>query len=149
MPSDPRTVMARYPAAYRPSSELEPLGNAGGLSGSRLWRFRAGARILVAREWPVDGPSRAILERTHLWLAEANRLGFVPTPIPSLDGRTIVEQQDRLWELTPWMEGVADLGRAAESEGTSRRAFAGLAAFHQGCSRPIAEPWQPSPGAGR
>jgi Ser/Thr protein kinase RdoA (MazF antagonist) len=143
MPSDPRTVLARYPAAYRPSSELEPLGNAGGLSGSRLWRFRAGIRTLVAREWPVDGPPRPILDRTHLWLAEANRLGYVPAPLPSLDGRTLVEQEGRLWEVSPWMDGDADLGRPP-GRGNVEAGFAGLAAFHQVLTRSGTE--EASPG---
>jgi Ser/Thr protein kinase RdoA (MazF antagonist) len=134
MGSDLQTVLARYPAGFRPSSEPEPLGNAGGLSGSRLWRFAAGARTLVARAWPVDGPPRPVLERTHLWLVEAERLGFVPTPIPSSDGRTIVEEGGRLWELSSWMDGSADLG-SPPKRAHVRSGFAGLAAFHGALAR--------------
>jgi homoserine kinase type II len=75
-----------------------------------------------------------VLERSHLWLVEAERLGFVPTPIASSDGRTIVEEGGKLWELAAWMDGSADLGsppkRAHVCSG-----FAGLAAFHQAMAR--------------
>jgi homoserine kinase type II len=63
-------------------------------------------------------------------------------PIPSLDGRTIVEQSDHLWELTPWMEGVADLGRPPDRRHIEA-GFAGLAAFHQMLARSATEAVSP------
>ena len=75
-----------------------------------------------------------MLERTHLWLVNAERLGFVPTPIPSSDGRTIVEEGGRLWELSAWMEGSAKRGINAKPAHV-RAGFAGLAAFHQVMAR--------------
>jgi len=123
-------VLRRYPAAVRPSGEIEDLGNAGGLSGSRLWRFPAGPGLLLARAWPVDGPPRPLREAVHDWLRDAGRLGFVPVPIPGLDGRSLYEQGGRLWEVTPWMPGRADPSRPADSARLAA-GFAGLAAFHQ------------------
>src|SRR5438034_1109499 len=108
MDADLSAVLAYYPAIARPSDSPEPLGNAGGLSGSRLWRYRAGARWLVARAWPVDGPPRAALEVIHGWLAETAPLGFVPVPLRAQDGRTLLDVSGRLWEVTPWMPGTAD-----------------------------------------
>ena len=32
-------LLARYPAIARPHAKPEPLGNAGGYSGARLWRY--------------------------------------------------------------------------------------------------------------
>src|SRR5262249_23634218 len=130
MGSDLQKVLARYPPGCRPSSEPEPLGNAGGLSGARLWRFPAGARTLVARAWPVDGPPRQMLERTHRWLVQAERLDFVSMPIPCSDGQTIVEEGGKLWELSAWMEGSADLATRPK-RAHIRSGLAGLAAFHQ------------------
>lgn len=124
-------VLALYPAGDRPSTRLEPLGNAGGLSGSRLWRYRAGSRILVARAWPADGPPRAALEAIHGWLAEAGPLGFVPVPRVALDGRTCPAHSGRLWEVAPWLAGEAELPGAVPTAGRVRAAFAALAAFHQ------------------
>src|SRR3954454_11405698 len=89
---DLTTVLARYPAIVRPCRPPEALGNAGGWSGARLWRFGSGRGPLVARAWPPDGRSREALEQIHRWLAESAGMGFVPAPVPALDGRTVLEQ---------------------------------------------------------
>jgi homoserine kinase type II len=130
MDSDLTAVLAGYPAAARPWDEPEPLGNAGGASGCRLWRFRSGLGTLVARAWPEDGPDRSALEAIHAWLAEAGPLGFVPVPLAGLDGRTARPRGGRLWEVAPWMPGEPDTARPATATRV-RAGFAALAAFHQ------------------
>src|SRR4051812_10986618 len=102
MIDDLRAVLASYPASARPLSDPEPLGNAGGASGARLWRLRAGMGPLVARAWPPDGPDRGAIEQIHRWLIEAGELGFLPIPLRDRDGRTLVGRGGRLWELAPW-----------------------------------------------
>jgi Ser/Thr protein kinase RdoA (MazF antagonist) len=124
-----RAVLSRYPALDRPTSDPSPLGNAGGFSGARLWRFSSGRGTLGLRAWPVDGPDRSGLSTIHAWLSRSSDLGFLPEPIPTLDGSTMVEAEGRLWELTPWMPGEADLDRPPAS-GRVRAMFTGLAAFH-------------------
>ena len=127
--NDPwRPVLNRYPASSQPTSSPRPLGNAGGLSGARLWRFDSVRGPLAARCWPTDGPDFARLEQIHACLAGTGDLGFVPVPIPALDGRTIVPDDGRLWEVAPWMPGVADLDRPP-APARLRAGFAGLAAF--------------------
>src|SRR4051794_28008121 len=98
-----KAILSEYPAVARPSAAPEPLGNAGGASGSRLWRFASGLGRLAARAWPPDGPDHARLEAIHGWLFEAGSLGFVPVPIRGLDGRTVRQRSGRLWEVSPWM----------------------------------------------
>lgn len=130
MDSEIRAVFAYYPAMLRPEGGVVGLGNAGGLSGSRLWQYWAGGRILLARCWPVDGPPRSALEAIHGWLKEAGALGFVPVPFETWDGRTLVEQGGRFWEVGPWMPGRAEVGGPIDL-GRVRAAFAALGAFHQ------------------
>jgi homoserine kinase type II len=110
------------------------LGNAGGLSGSSLWRFRAGLGELVLRAWPVDGRPREAIERVHGWVLAAAPLGFVPAPLAGLDGRTLYEKSGRLCELTPWMPGDPEVARPL-SVPRLRSAFSALAAFHQALGR--------------
>src|SRR5512135_464064 len=129
MLDDLRAVLDRYPAIARPSAPPEPLGNAGGLSGSRLWRYASGRGRLVARAWPVDGPPHAAIEQIHRWLGEASGLGFVPVPLAALDGRTLHAQGGRLWEVAPWLAGTAAPSPPPPSR--LRAGFAALAAFHQ------------------
>ncbi len=129
MNAPPRAVLDRYPGPSWPTSAPRPLGNAGGLSGARLWRYRSAAGDLVLRLWPVDGPGPSSLARVHAWLAEAAALGFVAAPIPATDGRTLVSEGGRSWEVAPWMAGEADLARPP-APARLVAAFAGLAAFH-------------------
>lgn len=143
MDPDLNQVLAQYPASARPWTEPSPLGNAGGLSGSRLWRYRAGSGDLVARAWPVDGPPRATIERIHRWLRLTADLGFIPVPLASLDGRTLIEQAGGLWEVAPWLPGDSQDETRPDSV-TLHAAFAALGAFHQRLARH--ELRGPSPG---
>jgi Ser/Thr protein kinase RdoA (MazF antagonist) len=123
------TILDRYPRSARPIGVVEPLGNAGGFSGASLWRFESPRGTLVLRSWPIYGPPASQLEQIHAWLFEAADLGFLPLPIATLEGRTIVELEGKLWELAPWLEGSADLARPPKPEDL-RAMFAGLGAFH-------------------
>ena len=135
MMSTLRTVLSRYPAIAQPLEEPEALGNAGGFSGSRFWRFGSGMGRLALRAWPVDGPSESALARIHSWLLGAARLDFVPEPLASLDGRTFVAWDGRLWELTRWLTGAADPARPP-TPARVFSAFAALGAFHQAMNGP-------------
>ena len=123
-------VLARYPVEARPRGKLLALGNAGGLSGARLWRFSALRGPLVLRAWPEQGPSRADVERVHRWLARAARLPFVPVPIADREGRTVVEASGRLWELAPWLPG-SPATAGSPTPARIRAACSALAAFHE------------------
>jgi homoserine kinase type II len=129
MLDDLKAVLDRYPAIARPLGPPEPLGNAGGLSGSRLWRYPSGRGRLVARAWPEDGPPRLAIEQIHRWLRETNDLGFVPVPLAALDGRALQEHGGRLWEVAPWLDG--DAPPIPPPSIPLRAGFAALAAFHQ------------------
>jgi homoserine kinase type II len=123
-------VLSRYPGPFRPVDEPEYLGGAGGLSGARLWRYRAERGRLVLRGWPPHGPGRAHLEQVHRWLLQAADLGFVPAPITDRAGRTLEESQGGFWELAPWMPGAAEAVRPP-APARVRSAFAAMAALHQ------------------
>jgi Ser/Thr protein kinase RdoA (MazF antagonist) len=144
--ADLREILAGFPAEARPLMAPEALGNAGGASGARLWRFASGRGTLVARAWPPDGPGREVLEQIHAWLAEAGGLGFVPVPVPGLDGRTVRHRGGRFWELAPWRPGIAD-GDRPPAPARLRAGVSALAAFHQSLARPRVH--GPSPGLAR
>ncbi|MEO6810712.1 MAG: phosphotransferase [Isosphaeraceae bacterium] len=126
----PRILLARYPSLIQPLSVLEPLGNAGGTSGSRLWRFDSARGPLVVRAWPIDGPSLARLRWIHQILFQVQDLRFIPVPERDRQGVSIQEHAGRLWDLSPWMPGSADPGRPPPTL-RLRSAFAALARFHQ------------------
>jgi Phosphotransferase enzyme family len=123
-------LLARYSARFQPLSPLESLGGGGGLSGARLWWFRAGHGDLVLRAWPSHGPGRKHVEQLHRWLFMASELGFVPVPVRDRAGRSLQEWGGTLWEVTPWLPGVPDFSCPPLGEHL-RFAFSGLALFHQ------------------
>lgn len=125
-----RAVLARYPSTVAPTSAPEPLGGAGGLSGSRLWRYRSSGGPMVLRLWPPHGPGRARLERVHRWLGKAGVLGFLPVPIPDRSGQTLQESPMGLWELTRWMPGEPEGSRPPAPQRVGS-AFAAMAMFHR------------------
>jgi homoserine kinase type II len=126
--------LARYGDDDQPTSPLETLGNAGGLSGSLLWRFESRRGTLVLRAHPADRPNWPPLEQIHEWISHARTLGFVPVPIPDRQGRTSGPLSTRLAQIEPWMPGAAVL------DGTPNRlqvqaAFRALGGFHQALAR--------------
>jgi Ser/Thr protein kinase RdoA (MazF antagonist) len=139
----PNPLFDLYPADTRPITKVASLGNAGGLSGASLYRFRAGRGELVARRWPDGRRTPTVLANIHDWVGRAGDLGFVPVPLPTLDGRTVVEWHDQTWEISPWMPGTADLTRPP-SIAHIRLAFGGLAAFLNRVARD--RTFGPSPG---
>jgi hypothetical protein len=126
MPDTLSRLLSMYPARARPLAPPTPLGNAGGGSGARLWRFDSGLGPLVARAYPPDGPDPSSLSRIHGWIARLADLDFIPVPLATLDGRTLVVLDGLSWEVTPWKSGVAD-----PSPARLRAALGGLAAVHQ------------------
>ena len=123
-------LLARYPAPFQPRGPLQSLAGGGGLSGARLWRFRAGDFDLVLRSWPPHGPGRPHVDQVHRWLFMAADLSFIPVPLRDRQGESVQEWGETLWEVAPWMAGEADLARPPLADHL-RVAFAGLAAFHQ------------------
>lgn len=125
-----RKILEFYPAECRPT-HVEPLGAAGGLSGAQFWRFVAPRGTLLLRCWPIERPSPERLTLIHAVLrhAAAKGLSILPVPISTTHGDSFVNHAGRLWELAPWLPGVADYGRAPRREklGAALRA---LAQFH-------------------
>jgi Ser/Thr protein kinase RdoA (MazF antagonist) len=143
---DLRAILRMYPTSAQPLSAPEPLGNAGGFSGARLWRFPSPRGPLVLRAWPEEGRDATAILQIHRWLQEAGTLGFIPVPLLARDGRTLVRQANQLWELAPWLSGVADRNRPPRRE-RLRAGFAALAAFHQRLAHH--QTGGPSPGLAR
>jgi Ser/Thr protein kinase RdoA (MazF antagonist) len=127
-------LLSQYPLDCRPLSKPQSLGNAGGASGAVLWRYESGRGVLVARAWPDPGRTLDEIERIHGWLSETSDLGFVPIPLRTMDGRTVLPFGGRIWDLSPWMPGESlkagptDLNRV-------HAALTGLATLHVRLSR--------------
>src|SRR5438874_3024043 len=104
-------LLERYPPDLQPTRPPEALGNAGGASGARLWRFATGRGERVARAWPRDGPDAAQVRWIHGCLDAARGLGFVPVPERDRRGETVQVHGGRTWDVSPWMPGAAERAR--------------------------------------
>ncbi len=123
MPTDLENLLSLYPREVRPRTPPLALGNAGGTSGVRLYRFASAIGDLVARAWPVDGPHLAMIQRIHSWISQLADLPFIPIPIPTRDRRTVVVLSGRAWDVSPWMPGQPNTT-------LFRSAFTALAMVH-------------------
>jgi Ser/Thr protein kinase RdoA (MazF antagonist) len=131
-----QTVLSYYalgPAAVRHS---EPLANAGGWSGSRLWRITDTAgRIMCLRRWPAEHPAPDRLRLIHAVLQNVQfGLPVVACPLPTTAQTTFVEHAGHLWELTAWLPGIADY-HSHPSQPRLRAAMRVLAQFHNLAAR--------------
>lgn len=135
MSADPavQAVLSFYSLQPGLVRRIAPLGNAGGWSGSRLWRIQTvDSRDLCLRRWPREHPSPERLRLIHDVLGRVwnGGLHVVPMPLRSNSGGTYIEHQGHRWELTPWMAGTADF-HANPSRERLRSAMQTLARFHE------------------
>jgi len=128
--TDVATVLSAYPALLEPIEPPVGLGNAGGFSGVKLWKYKSGAGPLVVRAWPEERTDRTHLIRIHGWVNQAKDLKFVPVPLRDRLGLTLQEHRNRYWEVTPWMPGSAKSGPSL-SRDCLVAGFRAIASFHQ------------------
>lgn len=123
-------VLNHFPVDVRPR-QVDSLGSAGGLSGARFWRFATGRGELVLRRWPQEHPPPDRLQFIHAVLRHAaeGSLSFLPVPLATTAGESFVEHAGHLWELTPWLPGVADFPQVP-SDARRDAAMTALARFH-------------------
>jgi len=133
-----------YPPDERPVAPPTPLGGAGGLSGSSLWRYQSAHGGRVVRLWPTATAGIGRVTRIHGWLGELADLPFISRPIRRVDGGTATFLSGRCWEIDPWLPGRP----ATDDPPTTarvRRVFQALAEVHVRLAGVEAE-MLPSPG---
>src|SRR5687767_4919788 len=128
-------VLARY-GLNSAQLNIEFLANAGGWSGSRLWRMKdVSGRELCLRRWPTEHPTVERLRMIHAVLGQvAFELPIIAFPLTTTDGKTFIEQGGSLWELTGWRPGAADY-RAHPNRVRLAAAMRALARFHHLAAR--------------
>ena len=141
-PAIPADFWDHYPAVLHPTRPPIALGNAGGLSGSDLWRVDSPAGPLMLRAWPAGMP-RERVDQIHFWLDQARRLSLLAIPLAGRSGATWQWLFGRFWEITPFLPGSADLGRPPDPVHLATM-FATLAQVHAALAPPVAR--GPSPG---
>ena len=101
---------------------------------------------LVLRAVAASRSGTRPIEQVHRWLFATAELGFVPVPIRDRAGQSLQEWHGTLWEITPWLAGVADPSRPPVSSiygspsrdwrrSTSDCPRAESRPFHRACER--------------
>ncbi len=132
-------------------AEVQPLGNAGGFSGARLWRVEAKGRSLALKCWPEKSRAATLASAHGLQFVLA-RAGLPTTaPLPALtSGQTFVFERERYWELAPWLPGQADYWTDPRPEKLAA-AMRTLAQIHQVLAQAVPgdQSWQRPIGLSR
>ena len=126
---NPADILSRYPPEFSPRA-TKSLGAAGGFSGSALWRIQSAAGEYCLKRWPA-GYSTDRLQYIHRVLHHVSReaLEYLPIPVWSRTGASVVQSAGWCWDLLPWMPGQADF-RHRPSRRRLENACRALARFH-------------------
>lgn len=114
----------------------------GGFSGAVVWKVTSPERRAWSLKcWPSEGPDEArLIGIAELLRRASEECGeWIAVPCPTVfDGMPFHRQADRLWQLQPWLDGVA-AGANGFVPGVFREAVARIVQLH-GC-------WNPAPSA--
>lgn len=144
MPETVHTVLSKFGITdtvgpNRQALQISNLENAGGFSGANIWRIDSADRKFCLRRWPagVDADRVAWI---HGILFTATDRGFDKLSVPKICtatgspdiGKSFVQFRNHIFELSPWLPGVADFEKSLGGERDAKlvSAMKTLAAFH-------------------
>lgn len=125
-------VVGRVLEAFSPRSQVAGIRPWAGMgfSGARIWKVQLGTDYFCLRCWGTTRLTREQLLWQHRVLLNARVCSFVPIPVRTLQGETLVSEAGTEWEMTPWMPGVADFNERPSLD-RLRSALAAVQEFHQ------------------
>jgi Phosphotransferase enzyme family len=133
-------VTRRYSERFRPNRcELPPTGL--GFSGAIVRRIETGSGLFCLRGWPPETTHIDRVLGLHRWLGHLCERGVqtVAVPVAASDGRTLVIEEGRAWQIEPWLKGCADF-RLRPTRERLTAAMTALAELHRAAAgfRPAA-----------
>jgi Ser/Thr protein kinase RdoA (MazF antagonist) len=101
------------------------------MSGAQFWRMQSARGTLVLRRWPAEHPAPERLQFVHevLFHAARNEIDFLAVPVRAKANISFISDAGHLWELAPWMPGVASYASSPTTE-KLRAVMMALAKFH-------------------
>jgi Ser/Thr protein kinase RdoA (MazF antagonist) len=126
--STARQTLERYAPEYRALSAEQ---RTGGFSGAQILRVETPAGPYCLRRWPRESLPLERLRGLHRLLGAVHARGVreVAVPVAALDGATLVCVRERLWQLEPWLPGIADF-RSRPTRVRLSAAMESLARWH-------------------
>lgn len=94
-------------------SAVTDLGNAGGFSGTRLWKVASQHNVYALRRWPTVHPDKERLAFIHAVQDHfvCSSIKPVPQLLRSKHGETILWHNGALWEISTWVPGTPTFHR--------------------------------------
>lgn len=85
----------------------------GGFSGARIWKLETAGGAYALRATDAAAIDANRLSGLHRLVAHVHSRGLtqVAQPEHTLEGTTFVEDAGLIWQLEPWMPGVADFSK--------------------------------------
>lgn len=105
--ADRQRILTHWPAFF---SQAKLIDSHTGFSGAIIERLEIAGEEFALRGWPVQSlpPERILgLHQFQKFLFDRG-LTQVSVPVPGSDGRTIATEENRFWQLEPWMPGSAN-----------------------------------------
>ena len=122
-------LLRLWDASCQPNGPAQPPSQPG-FSGANVWRIETARGPLAVRGWPHPGLPRRRIEGLHQLLDHVGASVPVAIPIPTSNGDRLARWNEQLWQLEPWMPGVADFHDNPSPERLSE-AIKTLASFHR------------------
>jgi hypothetical protein len=78
-----------------------------GFSGADVWcgENANGTPAFALKRWPSQ-TTTVRLAQIHAWMGQVTHLPYVPTVLRTVEGDTVVQDEDRVWDVTTWLPGV-------------------------------------------
>ncbi|MDC0273912.1 phosphotransferase [Planctomycetaceae bacterium] len=100
-------IFDHWPAMF---AQAKIMDSHAGFSGAIVERIEVGGQHFALRGWPKESLPAARLLGLHQFQRFLFERGFtqVSVPVPTIDGRSLVQHEKRFWQMEPWMPGKAD-----------------------------------------
>lgn len=132
-PTKPSAVLSHWIGDLH-GATARPIAG-GSFSGACIWQVDYRGQSFALRQWQPNQTSDRVIV-IHLLQRWVAREGL-PVPVPlgaSATGQTFVHEGNALWELAPWMPGVADYHADPKPE-KLEAAMRSLASLHLSIAR--------------
>ena len=131
-------ILREFGVESEGNDRLVDLGSAGGFSGANIWRVGESDYCYCLRRWPTGANVDRVAE-IHTAIERIATAGFELLAVPlrsTQTGRSYAQRRSEIYEVSPWLPGVADFCDSA-GELRSRKldsAMRSLARFHVAAS---------------
>jgi homoserine kinase type II len=100
-------ILTDWPAMF---AQAKIIDSHAGFSGAIVERIEVAGQHFALRGWPKESLPAARLLGLHQFQRFLFERGFtqVSVPVPTLDGRSVIQYEKRFWQIEPWMPGKAD-----------------------------------------